>query len=212
MNYEKIEGRRKGSIIFCCDGYMYSKNNEYKNKNDLRCVLYKKDCSGTAFIEFGKLFNNQEYNHPKSFAIERTKIEASIMNESETSTLAPRDIYNRNIHPENVDISTFTKISSIMRKRRAKNFPPIPRKVEEFDNLLKNPDFGTIDGKIFYRTFASAKDEFALIFLADIDLSFLNRIHSIHVDATFKTVHVDFYQLLIIHCLVLDTIICPHVW
>ena len=72
--------------------------------------------------------------------------------------------------------------------------------------MLKNPDFGTIEGNIFYRTFASANDEFALIFLADIDLSFLNRIHSIHVDATFKTIPVDFYQLLIIHCFVLDTI------
>ena len=75
-----------------------------------------------------------------------------------------------------------------MRKRRANNFPPIPR-------------------NIFYRTFASANDEFVLIFLADIDLSFLNRINSTHVDATFKTVPVNFYQLLIIHCLVLDTII-----
>ena len=80
-----------------------------------------------------------------------------------------------------------------MRKRRANNFPPIPCKVEDFNNLLKNPDFGTIDGNIFYITFASAKDEFALILLADIDLSILNRIHSIYVDATFKTVHVDFY-------------------
>ena len=60
----------------------------------------------------------------------------------------------KNINPENVDISTFTKISSIMRKRRANNLPLIPPKVEEFDNLLKNPDFGTIDGNISYRTFA----------------------------------------------------------
>ena len=51
---KKIEGRRKGSNIFCCDGYMYSKNNEYKNKIILRCVLYKEVCSGTAHIEFGK--------------------------------------------------------------------------------------------------------------------------------------------------------------
>ena len=71
-------------------------------------------------------------------------------------------------------------------RKRGKNFPPIPPKVEEFDNLLKNPDFGTIDGKIFYRTLASANDEFALIFLADIDLSFFNRIHGIHVDGTLK--------------------------
>ena len=51
----------------------------------------------------------------------KQKIEAKIKNESETSTLAPRDIYNKNINPENVDISIFTKILSIMRKRRANN-------------------------------------------------------------------------------------------
>ena len=94
MNYEKNEGRRISSNIFCCDEYMYSKNNEYK-KNNLRCVLYKKNCSGTAYIELGKFFNNQKHNHPKSFAeIEKkTKIEARIKNESERSTLAPRVIY-----------------------------------------------------------------------------------------------------------------------
>ena len=174
----------------------------------MRCVLYKKHCSGTAFIEFGKFFNNQKHNHPKSFAeIEKTKMEEGIKNDSETSTLVRRGIYYRKISAEIVDISTFAKISSIMRKRRANNFPLIPRKVEEFDKLLTNPDFGTTDGNIFYRTFTSANDEFALIFLADIDLSFLNRIHTIHVDATFKTVPVDFYRLLIIHCLVLDTIL-----
>ena len=185
---------------------MYSKNNQYKSKINLRCVLYKKDFSGTAYIDFGKFFNIQKHNHPKSFAeIEKTKNEARIKNETETSTLAPRDIHSKNINPENVDLSSFTKIPSIMKKRRANNFPPIPRKDEDFDNLLKNIDFGTIDGKIFSRTFTSANAEFALIFLADIDLSFSKRIHSTHVDATFITVPVEFYQLLIIHCLVLDT-------
>ena len=40
-----------------------------------------------------KFFNNQKHSHPTSFAeIEKTKIEGRIKNESETSTLAPRDI------------------------------------------------------------------------------------------------------------------------
>ena len=95
----------------------------------------------------------------------------------------------------------------VNHEKRKSNFPPILRKPEEFDNLLKNPDFETIDSNIFYRAFASANDEFALIFLADIDLSFLNRIHSIHVDATFKTLPVDFCLLLIFYCLLLDTIL-----
>ena len=205
---EKLKVVKKAPTFFCCDGYMYSKNNEYKNKINLRCVLCKKDCSGTAYNEFRKFFNDQQHNLPKSFAkIEKIKTEARLQNESEISTLALRDIHNKNINPANVDISTFTKISSIVRKRKANNFPPIPRKVEEFDNLLQNLHFGTIDDNIFYRTFASANDEFALIFLADIDLSFLNRIHCFHVDATLKTVPNDFFQLLIIHCLVLDTIL-----
>ena len=175
----------------------------------MRCVLHKKDCSGAAYIEFvGTFFDNQKHNHPKSIAeIEKLKIEAKIKNESETSFLSPSDNCNKNFNLKNVDIGTFTKISSIMRKRRKNNFRPFPRKFGEFDKLLKNPDFGAIDGNIFYRTFASANDDFALIFLADMDLSFLNRIHSFHVDATFKTVPVDFHQLLIIHCLVLDTIL-----
>ena len=139
-------------------------------KIKLTCGVFSTKKTVKAYIEFGKFFNNQKLNHPKSFAeIEKTKIEARIKNESETSTLAPRDNYNRNINPENVDLSTFKKISSIMRKRRANDFPPSPCKVEEFDNLLKNPNFGTIDGNIFYRTFASANDEFALIFLTDSD-------------------------------------------
>ena len=101
-------------------------------KINLTCGVFSaKKTSGTAYIEFGKFVNNQEHNHPKSFAeIEKTKIEAGIKNESETSTLVPRDIYNKNINPKNVDISTITKISSIMGKRRANNFPPNPRKVE----------------------------------------------------------------------------------
>ena len=95
MNYEKNEGRRISSNIFYSDGYMYSKNNEYKKKNNSRCVLYKKDCSGTAYIEFGKLFNNQKHKHPKSFAeIEKIKIEARIKNEFETLTPKPRKTYN----------------------------------------------------------------------------------------------------------------------
>ena len=152
-------------------------------------------------------FNIQKHNHPKSFAeIEKTKIEARLKNESERSTLAPRDIYKKIINPENVD-STFTKISSIMSKRRASNILPIPRRVEEFIIWWKTLISGQLMAICFTEHSLPANEDLALIFLADFDLSFLNRIHSIHVDATFKTVPVDFYQLLIIHCLVVDTII-----
>ena len=42
MEFEKIEGSRKGSFIYCANGYIYTKNNEYKGKINLRCRSYKK--------------------------------------------------------------------------------------------------------------------------------------------------------------------------
>ena len=36
--------------------------------------------------------------------------------------------------------------------------------------------FGPIDGNIFYRTFAFANDDIALMFLVEIDFSFLDRV------------------------------------
>ena len=55
-----------------------------------------------------------------------------------------------------------------MRIKRANTFPAIPNNVEDFDNLLKNPNFGTFDRNISHRTFASPNDKFTLVFAAEI--------------------------------------------
>ena len=125
---------------------MYSKDNEYKNKISFRCVLHENDCSGTGYIEFGKFFDNQQHNQPEFFAdIKKTNIEARKKNESDTSTFAPSDTSNKNINHENVDISTFTKISSIMMKRRANKFRP--SKKEDFDKLLRQGSIHILKSK-----------------------------------------------------------------
>ena len=93
MDDEKTEGRHKGSSIFCC-GYRYSQNNEYKGKIILRCVLYNKDCSGTAFIVVGKFLTYEEHTHPNRFAKMEEK-QARMKNESKTSTLPPGDNKNK---------------------------------------------------------------------------------------------------------------------
>ena len=94
-----------------------------------------------------------------------------------------------------------------MRKRRATVFPAVPKQFQDFDSLLKNSDLGRIEDNVFYRTYATANDKFALIFLPDLNNNILDCVESIHVDATFKTVPSCFYQLLIIHCIILDTIV-----
>ena len=61
----------------------------------------------------------------------KTKYEARTKIESETSTLAPGDVLNKNLNLQNVDIGTFTKRLSIMRNWRAKISPPNPSRINE---------------------------------------------------------------------------------
>ena len=113
MNYEKIEGRGKGFNILVVMGIGTQKTMHTKK---VTCgVFLTKKTVPVLPIEFGKFFNNQKRNHPKSFAkIAEARSEARIKNESETSTLSPGDIYSKNFNLEIVDISIITKLSSIV--------------------------------------------------------------------------------------------------
>ena len=96
---KKLKVVKKAPTFFVVMGICIQKtmNTEIK----LTCGVFstKKHCYGTAYIEFGKFVISQKHNHPKSFAeTEKTKVEARIMNESERSTLPPRDIYKKYQH------------------------------------------------------------------------------------------------------------------
>ena len=89
----------------------------------------------------------------------------------------------KNLFKESLTRKSFTKMSLIMKKRKANSFATIHSKVEVFKKLSKTPGFGTIDGNIFYRTFAFVNNEFALMVLAETVTKFLNRLQSINNDA-----------------------------
>ena len=126
MEFEKIEGSRKGSFIYCANGYIYTKNNEYKGKIKLRSHSYKNGCCGTAAVENGIFFENQPHTHPKQpDEIQKIKIESKMRNDAQRTPLAPRDIHNSNIMSSSIEVSPFAKRSSTMRKRRATVFPAV---------------------------------------------------------------------------------------
>ena len=117
MEYEMIEGKRKGSKVYCSNGYIYIKNNEYNGRMNLRCQFYRKKCPGTASIENGQLFENRSHCHDgDSNSIQKLKIGAKIKEDSEETPLALRDIFNNHVEDSNAQISPYPNLSSTMRK------------------------------------------------------------------------------------------------
>ena len=51
MDYQQVEGNRRGSLLFCSDGYLYSKISEKTNTMKLRCREYQRlKCPAKAII------------------------------------------------------------------------------------------------------------------------------------------------------------------
>ena len=206
--FEIIEGRRKGAVVYICMGFLYLKNNVYKDKVHLRCHSHSSGCSGTGYIQGGKLFEGQGHMHTEqNNLIEKLKTESKIKDDCEKTPLAPKDIYNDNLKTNCTGISPFSRMSSTMRKRRATTFPSIPKSMMGFHQILHNTDLGKIQEQLFYRTFATVSKEYALIFMAEINHSILEKVENVHIDATFKTVPNSFFQLLIVHGVILDTVV-----
>ena len=71
MNYEKIERRRKGSNIFCCDGYMYGKTMNTKIKLSCRVFSTKKTFPVQPILNSGSFFQYSKAQSPKKFCGDR---------------------------------------------------------------------------------------------------------------------------------------------
>ena len=75
MNYERIEGRRKGSNIFCCDGFMYSKKMNTKIKLNFGVLSTKKTVPEQFILNLG------------SFSILKNTITSKVLRRSKKQKL-----------------------------------------------------------------------------------------------------------------------------
>ena len=204
MNFQKIEGLRKGSVNYVYEGYLFIKNKADKETTYLRCIRWRDGCKGTAFIRDGYLSLNAKCSHgPENSEVKRRKTESDIKNIAENTCTSLRQIYDENVKP---DVRPFTKIVSSMAKRRVKTLPPIPKTFEEFRDALSG-EKGQINGSPFYQSSLMCGKEFSILFYAEIETKDIEGVKIIHADATFKVVPLGFYQLLIVHGLFADVIV-----
>ena len=80
-DFEKIEGKRKDSVIFVHEGFIYTKNNADSLKTRLRCHRWRDGCKGTAFIQGNHFYLTIKCQHePEMSEVKKRKVESEIKN------------------------------------------------------------------------------------------------------------------------------------
>ena len=148
----------------------------------------------------------QKCDHgPEEQEVEKRETKSKMKNLAETSCLTYRQIYDENVSSPKAKLQPFSEINSTLEKRRKKVLPLVPQNFESFKAAL-NGDQRKIHDLKFYRETIKAGKEFAILFAADMDAITTEKVEEIHADRTFKVVPFEFYQLLIVHCVIYDTL------
>ena len=123
--YTKTEGRRKGTVVYINEDFMYCKKKDTKNNIMLRCVNFQKYmCKGTAKIEKqSDLFHViDRHNHTnEADEVQQLSFKKELKETAIASTDTLREIYNNTAerYPDAVKlICPFKSVVSAMRKRR----------------------------------------------------------------------------------------------
>ena len=91
--YEKIEGRRKGSVNYISEGYIFVKNLTAKDKIYLRCHMWRDRCKGTAGLQHGFLSIVKKCDHPPEHnAVKRRKTESAIEDQAESTCISLQNL------------------------------------------------------------------------------------------------------------------------
>ena len=74
-NFKKLEGKRKDSVNFVHEGFIYTKNNADSLTTRLRCHRWRDGCKGTAFIQDNRFHLNIKCQHePEMSEVKKKKL------------------------------------------------------------------------------------------------------------------------------------------
>ena len=121
-SFQKIEGKRRGSVNYVHKGFIYLKNVEIDSKIHLRCHRYREGCKGTAVIQKNKFHVYSKCLHKSELTeIKKRKIESDIKNTAGSTNLCLKQIYEERV-PAKFSVQSFSKMKTTMMKRRTKDF------------------------------------------------------------------------------------------
>ena len=179
--------RNTGKVFSSSNGYKYFCHKSIENILYLRCVLFRKDCKGSAKLEKATnlIYPKSEHNHGlQDYRTEVYAIKTKCKTTAQTSQHNLRQIFN-DVTRSNPSASqvTFKECESSMFRARKILQPMIPQSASEFSEVLPTTTFAVnhkatviVDGRI------------AVIFFSDKLYDLLADITNIQFDGTFYTV------------------------
>ena len=186
--------RNTGKVFTSSNGYKYFCHKSIENILYLRCVLFRKDCKGSAKLEKATnlIYPKSEHNHGlQDYRAEVYAIKTKCKTTAQTSQHNLRQIFN-DVTRSNPSASqvTFKECESSMFRARKILQPMIPQSASEFSEVLPTTTFAVnhkatviVDGRI------------AVIIFSDKLYYLLADITNIQFDGTIYTVPKQFYQL-----------------
>ena len=180
-------------MVLKCMSPIYSENRTVGITRYLRGVEKRDGCNGTATIIDGILVHGRPYSHSGDQSrVEKREAVSELKHQAETSRQPFRVIYDNvaSTHPAIKDVP-YPEIDPVMAKRRRSNTEPVPTTKQEFVR--------TLSIELRFYGCVSGGEGFALLFSDTKSVDLISGKKNMHVDATFKVVPRQFYQLLVIY-------------
>ena len=126
-NYSKHEGKRKGSVVYVHDNFVYSRKLVCSTRVLLRCVKYQNSlCKGAATIHKAndtcELIHIHNHTHDGD-EINTQRFKNELKEAAGDTTDSLRNVYNRIAAKHPLEITSqcpYKKVVSTMRRRREK--------------------------------------------------------------------------------------------
>ena len=198
----KMEGLRKGSVVYSFQNYLYYKTQETKTSIILKCGTNRR-CHGRAKMCKQDNTCTVIFDHTHATVedkIRTTMLKSELKNTSENSADCAKDVFDKVCSRYDDQITSkisFPSVRSMMVKRKYIGMPTIPNRHTKFvDELVKHEKFR----QHFKGCIKDLHDEVqASIFFDDQTIAQLPSFEVVAYDGTFKITPSFVVQLFIIY-------------
>ena len=200
-NYETVTGKRKGSVLYRSNSFLYRRKVIRPETIHLVCQLHKSGCTASASIKTSTniLTEIKPHNHgPAEHDYELMVFKTKLKEEASKSSASNREVFDSISREYPQEISSrvsYPMVERQMSRRKLELFPRVPRSPSEFALLLdENNVFSThLQSNIF-----EGDELISTIFFSRDTIENIQSFANVCFDGTFFIVPRIFSQLFVI--------------